>query len=105
MPNDNAGSTQGAVQSLKLLVAVPMHGKGGDEIEDQADGIKRGASYAIAHKVPYGVSRSALHICPKIGFRVPYGGGGASCQRKKSEAAQPDYFGRDGGETVGGHVT
>ena len=63
-----AGSTQGAVQSFKLLVVAPMHGKGREEIEDQADGMERGPSYAIAQKVPYGASRFELHICPKIGL-------------------------------------
>jgi hypothetical protein len=40
-------STAGAV--LKLFTVVLMHGKGGEEIEEQADGMKR-TSYAIDQK-------------------------------------------------------
>ena len=70
-------------------------------------GMKRCPSYAIAQKRSRGPSyaRSELHICPKIGVGVPYGGGGPSCQRNKSEAAQPKKLGRGRGETVGGHGT
>ena len=40
-------STAGA--GLKLFTVVLMHGKGGEEIEEQADGMKR-TSYAIDQK-------------------------------------------------------
>ena len=95
VPKSTAGS-------LKLFVVVPMHGKGGEEIGEQAESMESGASYAIAQKIgpSYG-----LHICPKIGVGVLHGGGGPSCQRNKSEAAEPENLGRGRGETVGGHGT
>ena len=91
--------------STPLFVVVPKHDKEGEEIGEQAESMESGASYAIAQKRGPSYARSKLHICPKIGFRVPYGGGGPSCQRKKSEAAQPENLGRGRGETVGGHGT
>ena len=98
VPKSTAGS-------LKLFVVVPMHGKGREEIGEQAESMESGASYAIAQKRGPSYARSDERpIVRKIGFRVPYEGGGP-CQRKKSEAAQPENLGRGRGVTVGGHGT
>ena len=98
VPKSTAGSTP-------LFVVVPKHAKGGEENGEQAESMESGASYAIAQKRGPSYARSDERpIVRKIGFRVPYEGGGP-CQRKKSEAAQPENLGRGRGETVGGHGT
>ena len=46
---------RGANARKTPLVVVPMHGNGGEEIEEQADGIQSG-THGITHKVPHGAS-------------------------------------------------
>jgi hypothetical protein len=75
VPKSTAGS-------LKLFTVVLMHGKGGEESEEQADVMKR-TSYAIGQKRGPSYARSELHICPKTRCpRAPYGGGGPSCKQE-----------------------
>ena len=46
---------RGANARKTPLAVVPMHGNGGEEIEEQADGIQSG-THGITHKVPHGAS-------------------------------------------------